>query len=127
MRMWMVSPHLLCKKHLLGEHYELHMLVGHLRKGHSINGYLLKRLVDPSSIFERHQTLEREIRLRGGNPSSPLSESECTSFAKWFGVVAIDPGESMSVLSERCDECRNRIGAFVRVKLTQQSSNFIPW
>ena len=30
MRMWMVNPGFMCNKHLLGEHVECHMLVGHL-------------------------------------------------------------------------------------------------
>ena len=40
MRMWMVNPEILCRKHLLGEHVELHMLVGWIIKGKSIQGYL---------------------------------------------------------------------------------------
>lgn len=28
MRMWMVDPKIMCRKHLLGEHLELHMLAG---------------------------------------------------------------------------------------------------
>jgi len=28
MRMWMLNPKALCRKHLMGEHVEIHMLVG---------------------------------------------------------------------------------------------------
>jgi hypothetical protein len=128
MRMWMIEPHLLCRQHLLGEHYELHMLVGSLRKGRRIDGYLLRRFIDPSSIYTRHAALEKEIRSRGGNPQSPLNEKECRAFAEWYGANPIDPGESMSALSSRCEACRNRIGSFVRVMLTRAvQPSFIPW
>lgn len=30
-RMWCVNPHSLCREHLLGEHNELHKLVGGIR------------------------------------------------------------------------------------------------
>ena len=33
MRMWMIDPKLLCRKHLLGEHLEIHMFVGTINKG----------------------------------------------------------------------------------------------
>lgn len=33
MRMWVVNPKILCRKHLLGEHVELHMATGHLQRG----------------------------------------------------------------------------------------------
>lgn len=128
MRMWMIDPKLLCRQHLLGEHYELHKLVGHLRKGRSINGYLLRRFLDPSSIYERHQALEAELRRRGGNPHSPLAEAECRAFGEWYGAVAIDPGQSMSDLSGRCVQCKERIGQFVRVQLTRAArESFTPW
>jgi Pyrimidine dimer DNA glycosylase len=32
MRMWLVDPRLMCSQHLLGEHVELHMLVGSLNR-----------------------------------------------------------------------------------------------
>ena len=40
MRMWMVDPKKMCRKHLLGEHVEIHMMVGTLLKGRSIDGFL---------------------------------------------------------------------------------------
>lgn len=40
MRMWMLPPETMCRKHLLGEHVELHMLLGSLRRGKNIDGFL---------------------------------------------------------------------------------------
>lgn len=47
MRMWMLPPQLLCRQHLLGEHKELHMLYGTLKRGRSIASFLEKRIIDP--------------------------------------------------------------------------------
>lgn len=38
MRMWNINPRYMCRKHLLGEHVETHMLVGSLRKEKSVQG-----------------------------------------------------------------------------------------
>lgn len=128
MRMWMVDPKLLCTHHLNMEHCDLHKLVVHLRRGRRVDGCLLKQLVDPSSIFERHRVLEQEIQLRGGRTCSPLSEQECRSFGHWHGSVAIDVGRALSDLAGRCVDCGARIRTFVYVKLsTPRATAFIPW
>src|SRR5262245_23421826 len=65
MRMWMVDPRKLCDKHLLGEHVELHMLVGSLRKKKTLTGFLEGGLVELHSIRSRHQELIAEMTRRG--------------------------------------------------------------
>ena len=45
MRMWMVDPKIMCRKHLLGEHVEHHMFVGTINKRISIVGYLRDNLL----------------------------------------------------------------------------------
>lgn len=57
MRMWMLPPETMCRKHLLGEHVELHMLLGSLRRGKNIDGFLAGKLVDPRRMFRRHEEL----------------------------------------------------------------------
>ena len=54
MRMWMVAPGKMCRKHLLGEHVEIHMLAGSLLKGRSIGGFLADGLLEPQSMRARH-------------------------------------------------------------------------
>ncbi len=46
MRMWNVLPEYLCRKHLLGEHVEMHMFVGTIKRGVSLNGYIKNKLVE---------------------------------------------------------------------------------
>lgn len=100
--MWMVDPRILCRKHLLGEHVELHMLVGSILKNKSIRGFIDKKLVDPTSIMYRHAHLVMEMLSRGYKHSSPI----LISFNDLFGVKnMIDLEVSMTDLFNRCDDC----------------------
>ena len=64
MRMWMLPPEMMCRKHLLGEHVELHMLLGSLRRGKNIDGFLAGKLVDPRRMFRRHCARNGAARLQ---------------------------------------------------------------
>lgn len=100
MRMWMVDPSLLCRQHLLGEHKELHMLVGTLLKGISVAGYINGGLAEIHSIKKRHKQLVKEMENRGYNHQSPLKQF--TSYRA--GRVDVD--ESNRELIKRCEHCR---------------------
>lgn len=104
MRMWCVDPRLMCRKHLLGEHVELHMLVGSIQRGKSLDGFLKKGLLDLSRIHERHAELVAEMSLRGYNHNSPLDV--CDVFA--YEIVSVDSDASLAELARRCADCRDR-------------------
>jgi len=72
MRMWMVNPKILCQKHLFGEHVELHMFIGTLKRKISISGYIENNLLEILSIEQRHSELLTEIIDRKYNHKSPL-------------------------------------------------------
>ena len=99
MRMWMVNPRDMCRKHLMGEHVELHMLGGCLSKEKSIQGYVDTGLVETGSIYNRHSTLVKEIERRGYSHKSPLPVIDINP----VGHVDID--KSIEDLSNRCNEC----------------------
>ena len=85
MRMWMLPPETMCRKHLLGEHVELHMLLGSLRRGKNIDGFLAGKLVDPRRMFRRHEELVLEMERRGYRHASPLEEPRvCATCARYF-------------------------------------------
>ena len=48
--MWMVEPKKMCRKHLMGEHVEIHMLIGSMRKGKSIKGFIDNGLLEISQL-----------------------------------------------------------------------------
>ena len=111
MRMWMVPPEILCRKHLLGEHVEMHMFLAHLNKKRGIQGYLKNNCLEPRSIFQRHEDLAQELTNRGYNHKSPMREED-------FGIVVelppecqywqINREENLNNLLERCPLCRSR-------------------
>src|SRR5512146_3347507 len=72
MRMWMVDPRRMCRKHLLGEHVELHMFVAGLRRGPNLRGDLDKGLLEPHNLERRHTQLGRDLERRGYRHRSPL-------------------------------------------------------
>ena len=63
-RMWMISPSKMCRQHLLGEHKELHQLIGSLNKGKSVKGHINKGQVEIHNIKSRHKELVKEMKLR---------------------------------------------------------------
>ena len=102
--MWNVVPEYLCRKHLLGEHVEMHMFVGTIKKGISINGYIKNKLVETDKIVQRHDKLVEEMESRGFNHKSPIDDWECD-----FTVGEVDIEDNLKELSKRCPECKKRI------------------
>lgn len=109
MRMWMVDPKIMCRKHLLGEHVETHMTQGTIRKGVSLAGYLSNNLLEPDRLLERHDELAKELERRGYNHRSPLSYLKHE-----IGVgFKIDREASLAELLNRCPDCRARYEALL--------------
>jgi hypothetical protein len=108
MRMWLVNPRIMCRQHLLGEHVELHMLCGTLRKGISVQGYIDDGLVNLLQIHRRHRYLVREMTRRGYNHKSPLPAGIRQIVARDYyqntGEVNVEA--NMQELARRCKECR---------------------
>lgn len=108
MRQWMVDPRIMCRKHLLGEHVEHHMFVGAINKGTSLDGFLLKNLLEPLSLLDRHAALADEMGRRGYNHNSPLP---LPMFEKGDQrlLFTIDKAEALTELVRRCPDCRSRL------------------
>lgn len=109
MRMWMIDPKMLCDQHLLGEHVELHMFVGTINAGKSIDGYLKNGLLEPNKIRERHNELKNEMTERGMNHDSLLPKIQEENLPDNNGGPYVDPDISIKHLNERCNDCRQRI------------------
>jgi hypothetical protein len=103
MRMWMVDPVIMCRKHLLGEHVECHMLAGCLRVGKSIRGYLDNKALDPSSLFDRHNMLVEEMLRRGYRHDSPIEVPDVI-----LDSVDISMEANLRQLISRCSVCQKR-------------------
>lgn len=108
MRMWMVAPRILCKKHLLGEHVELHMLAGAVKKGRSLRGFFDKGLLDPMVAEARHTELVEEMLLRGYMHDSPWPED----FVPSPGAL-MPQAQAVKELIDRCEDCHIRYVTYV--------------
>jgi hypothetical protein len=104
-RMWCVDPELLCRQHLLGEHKELHQLVGHVRAGNTnaLRGHAERGQIDTGRVAPRHEALVAEMERRGYNHDSPLAYDDT------LGLGSVDEAGNREELAERCPECRERI------------------
>lgn len=103
MRLWLVDPKVLCRKHILGEHFESHLFVGALNKGKTIKGFLDKGLLEIHSIKKRHDELAQEMIARGMKHNSPLPEFK----EQISGKINVE--ENYKELSRRCEHCGERI------------------
>ena len=77
MRIWDLSPEVLCRHHLLGEHAELHALWSILtqgKKGYSHHPETLRWKGRLRALYLRHELLAREMRRRDYLHHSPLDK-----------------------------------------------------
>ena len=106
MRMWMLPQEGMCRKHLLGEHVELHMLLGSMRRGKNMDGFLSGGLVDPQLVFARHEELVAEMIRRRFKHTSPIDASECASLAaRYADRTFINIAANAAELQRRCPDC----------------------
>lgn len=110
MRMWNVDPKLLCRSHLLGEHREMHALVGMIKKNISLQGYIDRNLIETDKIKERHDLLVVEMLRRNYNHHTPIVEEPLPNNPLGY----VDVSFNITDLKNRCTECKNRIEKFER-------------
>jgi len=106
MRMWNVNPKKMCYQHILGEHVEMHMFVGSINKGITLDGYINTGLVEIHNIRKRHDELVEEMLRRGIKHNSPLENFESKKMGK------VDVKENEKILAERCPTCKKLIEEF---------------
>lgn len=81
MRIWDLPPSLLCRRHLLGEHRELHAIwLVLLGKNHGYASHPETRrwVGKQAALYMRHEALVREMERRGYLHASPLDIRHAT-------------------------------------------------
>jgi hypothetical protein len=109
MRMWMVNPAIMCKKHLLGEHVECHMLVSHLQRKRRITNYIKLNFLQPKSLRERHDQLASEMENRKMLHKSPLPKYDLSYLPEKHRTYTVNAEQSLIALSRRCSKCKERL------------------
>ena len=109
MRMWMLPPEILCKKHLLGEHGEIHKHKHNFEKRHKIDKRIYPIVqIEPESMASRHDALAQEMIARGYNHQSPYSMPDISSLGNKAKVKA-NLDYNMADLANRCPEGAKRM------------------
>ena len=110
MRMWMINPKYLCRKHLLGEHNEIHKHRPSFEKKHSIKGRLSPIvLIEPAAMQTRHDEIVEEMLARGYNHKSPYTLPDLSYLSEEELKFKVDIEVSMQELMKRCPDCMNRM------------------
>lgn len=107
MRMWMVDPSIMCNKYLTAEHYEIHMFIGTISKGKSVSGFIKNNLLEPSSLYDRHNEIVNEMEKRNMFHSSDLNKGIVDKILKNNLTKEelnhkIDKDKALKELKERC-------------------------
>lgn len=109
MRMWMLPPRLLCDRHLLGEHGELHKFLHTWKKKYSITGWIQSNAIEPQSYRSRHNELALEMVKRGFSHLSPLPQPNFKYLPPDQQSYQVNKGDSLIALIGRCSSCKRRL------------------
>ena len=110
MRMWRINPSLLCIKHLLGNHGELHKHKHNFEKHHSISGRISPIvLIEPENMQLDHDELVQEMLRRGYNHNSPYLQPDLSYLKDSERYAKVDLDYNIRDLMDRCVECKKRM------------------
>jgi hypothetical protein len=101
MRIWDIAPELLCDRHLIAEHGELHAIwsvIVEEKTGYSRHPETVRWKGRLRALYNRHQELVGEMGARGFKHGSPLDESLATGAASQ-DTYLLSPGEQLEILS----------------------------
>lgn len=103
MRIWDVSPSYLCRKHLLGEHRELHAVwtvITKNKKGYSRHPETKRWVGKLKALYIRHQALVQEMGKRGYIHKSDLPADLATGSEKQ-NIFVNTESEQIKILKKK--------------------------
>ncbi len=108
MRIWDLDPERLCRQHLLGEHFELHILwsiITEGRKAYSNHPETRRWRGKLKALFFRHEALVEEMSRRGYRHQTPLPSGQATGLAVQKEYKDT-PAEQVQILKSKGCDCR---------------------
>lgn len=109
MRMWMINPKLMCDKHLLGEHGELHKHRHNFIKKHDMSGRVLGSVIqiEVLSMKTRHDELHVEMERRFNKKYTSEFEMPDVSYLPADVLnKKCNIEYNLADLANRCEACR---------------------
>ena len=106
MRMWMINPKLMCDKHLLGEHGEIHKNRHNFVKKHKVTGRIIPFVqIEPQSMLSRHDELAVEMVSRGMNHKSLYEMPSISHLPLNEQIAKANIQRNVVDLANRCKSC----------------------
>jgi hypothetical protein len=102
----MVDPKLLCRKHLLGEHNEIHKHRHVFVKQWSVSKRISGNQIEPLSMKERHDSIANEMLNRGYNHKSPFEQPDISYLPDHEKYYTVNVLSSHEDLKSRCQACK---------------------
>lgn len=105
MRVWDIPVKLLCDRHLLGEHAELHALWNIItkgKKGYSAHPETRRWRGRLRALYSRHEKEAREMGKRGFTHKSSLPEELATGKRKQTGLLDSLQEQRRILKGKRC-------------------------
>lgn len=111
MRMWMIDPSLMCDKHLLGEHGEIHKFRPSFVKDVRITGRVYPVVqIEPASMKARHDELTAEMERRFGKSyDSPYEQPDLSAYSPEQVNARVDLNHNKLDMASRCPACFARM------------------
>ena len=106
MRIWDLDPSVLCDRHLLGEHRELHAIWSVLttgKRGYAHHPETLRWRGRLAALYARHDAEVAEMSRRGFRHASPLAAELATGEA--VQTELLDSLEAQRERLARCGSC----------------------
>lgn len=106
MRIWDIHPKHLCRKHLLGEHRELHAVwtvITQNKKGYGQHPETKRWVGKLAALYHRHEQLVAEMQRRGYNHHSPLSKRLARGIQRQRAYVDTPPRQKLLLRGKPCD------------------------
>lgn len=108
MRVWDIPPKHLCRKHLLGEHRELHGLWNIITKHENKGGYsshpeTLRWVGKQKALYARHEALVAEFTRRGYSHHTPLDKKLATGSAHQTTFINTLKEQKIILKNKPCD------------------------
>ena len=110
MRIWDIEPKLLCRKHLLSEHRELHGLWNIITKHKGVGGYsrhpeTLRWVGKEKALYLRHEKLVKEFLVRGYKHHTPLDKKLAVGSGKQNIFINSIEEQKILLTNKNC-ECK---------------------
>lgn len=106
MRMWMLPPEMMCMKHIVGEHGEIHKHRHNFEKKHNISGRVSPIVqISPYLMKQRHDELVLYLK----NHKSPYELPDLSYLPDWVRYAEVDIEYNMEDLADRCPACKKLI------------------